>query len=162
AALPADDDHTVRPDRVRADRLADRAIELFERAARELHVHARIVRGGARPPVAARRNGGVQLLPREVAGRSAGQHDCRRLLARGAAGGWSWHFFFLGAGFMLLETKSIVQFALLWGSTWSSASLAIASVLVMALASALVVSRVEIRRRTIVAAALLALVGVNY
>ena len=26
------------------------------------------------------------------------------------------HFFFLGAGFMLLETKSIVQFALLWGS----------------------------------------------
>ena len=60
---------------------------------------------------------------------------------------WSWHFFFLGAGFMLLETKSIVQFALLWGSTWSSASLAIASVLVMALASALVASRVEIRRR---------------
>ena len=48
---------------------------------------------------------------------------------------------------MLLETKSIVQFALLWGSTWSSASLAIASVLVMALASALVASRVEIRRR---------------
>src|SRR5205823_4784333 len=39
------------------------------------------------------------------------------------------YFFLLGAGFMLLETKSIVQFALLWGSTWSSASLAIASVL---------------------------------
>ena len=38
----------------------------------------------------------------------------------------SWHFFFLGAGFMLLETKSIIQFALLWGSTWWSASLAIA------------------------------------
>src|SRR5438067_2169693 len=75
---------------------------------------------------------------------------------------WSWHFFFLGAGFMLLETKSIVQFALLWGSTWSSASLAIASVLVMALASAIVASRVEIRRRWIVAAALLALVAVNY
>jgi len=79
-----------------------------------------------------------------------------------AAGRWSWHFFFLGAGFMLLETKSIVQFALLWGSTWSSASLAIASVLVMALASAIVASRVEIRRRSIVAAALLALVAVNY
>src|SRR5262249_22733807 len=65
----------------------------------------------------------------------------------GAAGfGRGLHFFFLGAGFMLLETKSIVQFALLWGSTWSSASLAIASVLVMALASVFVVSRVEIRR----------------
>ena len=75
---------------------------------------------------------------------------------------WSWHFFFLGAGFMLLETKSIVQFALLWGSTWSSASLAIASVLVMALASALVVSRVAIRRRGLIAAALLALLAVNY
>jgi SAM-dependent methyltransferase len=75
---------------------------------------------------------------------------------------WSWHFFALGAGFMLLETKSIVQFALLWGSTWSSASLAIASVLVMALASALVASRIEIRRRAPIAAALLALVAVNY
>ena len=75
---------------------------------------------------------------------------------------WSWHFFFLGAGFMLLETKSIVQFALLWGSTWSSASLAIASVLVMALASALVVSRVEIRRRGLIAIALLALIALNY
>ena len=84
-------------------------------------------------------------------------------LARGTgAGPWSWHFFFLGAGFMLLETKSIVQFALLWGSTWSSASLAIASVLVMALASALVVSRVEIRRRGWIAAALLALIAINY
>jgi Spermine/spermidine synthase domain len=83
-------------------------------------------------------------------------------LARGGSGAWSWHFFFLGAGFMLLETKSIVQFALLWGSTWSSASLAIASVLVMALASALVASRVAITRRWLVAAALLALIGVNY
>jgi len=79
-----------------------------------------------------------------------------------AAGRWSWHFFFLGAGFMLLETKSIVQFALLWGSTWSSASLAIASVLVMALASAIAASRFEIRRRGVVAAALLALIAVNY
>ncbi len=79
-----------------------------------------------------------------------------------ARGAWSWHFFFLGAGFMLLETKSIVQFALLWGSTWSSASLAIASVLVMALASALIASRVEIRRRGPIAAALLGLIAVNY
>jgi len=72
------------------------------------------------------------------------------------------HFFFLGAGFMLLETKSIVQFALLWGSTWSSASLAIASVLVMALASALAASRIEIRRSGPIAAALLGLIALNY
>jgi SAM-dependent methyltransferase len=72
------------------------------------------------------------------------------------------HFFFLGAGFMLLETKSIVQFALLWGSTWSSASLAIASVLVMALASAFVAARVEVRRAGPIAAALLGLIVLNY
>jgi Spermine/spermidine synthase domain len=75
---------------------------------------------------------------------------------------WSWHFFFLGAGFMLLETKSIVQFALLWGSTWSSASLAIASVLVMALASALVASRVRSVPRGPIAFALFALIALNY
>ena len=63
---------------------------------------------------------------------------------------------------MLLETKSIVQFALLWGSTWSSASLAIASVLAMALASALVAGHIEIRRRGFVAAALLGLIALNY
>jgi len=74
----------------------------------------------------------------------------------------SWHFFFLGAGFMLLETKSIVQFALLWGSTWSSASLAIASVLVMALASALVANRTTTMHRGLVGAALIALIAINY
>ena len=74
----------------------------------------------------------------------------------------SFHFMLLGAGFMLLETKSIVQFALLWGSTWSSASLAIASVLVMALASALVAARVEIRRDGPIAAALVGLIVLDY
>jgi SAM-dependent methyltransferase len=105
-------------------------------------------------------------LPRQYAGALAAVLVVSALavwLARGpTAGRWSWHFFFLGAGFMLLETKSIVQFALLWGSTWSSASLAIASVLVMALASATVAGRVDIRRRAVVAAALFALVALNY
>jgi len=71
-------------------------------------------------------------------------------------------FFFLGAGFMLLETKSIVQFALLWGSTWSSASLAIASVLTMALVSVWIAARVEIRRHGLLLTALLAMLAVNY
>jgi SAM-dependent methyltransferase len=77
-------------------------------------------------------------------------------------GAWSWEFFLLGAGFMLLETRAITGFALLWGSTWIVASLAIASVLVMALAANLVVSRVEIRRPAIVGAVLVALVAVNF
>src|SRR5690606_11013981 len=41
-------------------------------------------------------------------------------------------FFLLGAGFMMLETKGITQFALIWGSTWVVASLTIAAVLSMA------------------------------
>ncbi len=83
-------------------------------------------------------------------------------LAKQNAARSSLHFFLLGAGFMLLETKSIVQFALLWGSTWSSASLAIASVLVMALASAAVAARIEIRRRWPIAVPLLASILLNY
>jgi hypothetical protein len=62
---------------------------------------------------------------------------------------------------MLLETKAIIQFALLWGSTWIVASLAIASVLTMALLSTFIVSRVDIRRRGVVAAVLVALLVLN-
>ena len=75
---------------------------------------------------------------------------------------WSWQFFLLGAGFMLLETKSIIQFALLWGSTWVVASLAIASVLVMALAANVVVARREVTKPGLVGAVLVALLAVNY
>jgi predicted membrane-bound spermidine synthase len=79
-----------------------------------------------------------------------------------AAQGWSWQYFLLGAGFMLLETKSIIQFALLWGSTWVVASLAIASVLTMALIANYVVSRTEIRRPWLVGGVLIALLAANY
>jgi hypothetical protein len=75
--------------------------------------------------------------------------------------GWSWECFLLGAGFMLLETRSITQFALLWGSTWVVASLAIAGVLTMALAANFVVSRVAIARPWLVGGALVALLGLN-
>jgi len=83
-------------------------------------------------------------------------------VVRGSARKWSWEFFFLGAGFMLLETKSIIQFALLWGSTWVVASLTIAAVLVMALVANWTVAHVEIRRPRVVGAALLALLAFNY
>ena len=80
----------------------------------------------------------------------------------GGRGTWSWQFFLLGAGFMLLETKAIIQFALLWGSTWVVASLAIASVLGMALVANFVVARREITRPGAVGAALVALLVLNY
>jgi SAM-dependent methyltransferase len=75
---------------------------------------------------------------------------------------WSWQFFLLGAGFMLLETKSIIQFALLWGSTWVVASLAIASVLTMALVANFIVARKTIRRPWLVAGVLVGLLALNY
>ena len=84
------------------------------------------------------------------------------LLTRGEPGSWSWQFFLLGAGFMMLETKSIIQLALLWGSTWVVASVAIASVLTMALVANFVVSRIEVRRPWLVAGVLLGLLAVNY
>jgi spermidine synthase len=81
---------------------------------------------------------------------------------RGQGGRWSWQFFLLGAGFMLLESKSIIQFALLWGSTWVVASLAIASVLTMALIANFIVSTTEIRRPWLVGCTLVALLVANY
>jgi SAM-dependent methyltransferase len=44
-------------------------------------------------------------------------------------------FFFLGAGFMLIETKAVVQLALLVGSTWVVNSIVILAILLMILAS---------------------------
>jgi hypothetical protein len=41
-------------------------------------------------------------------------------------------FFFLGAGFMLLETKAITELGLLFGSTWNVVSVVILAILFMA------------------------------
>lgn len=56
-----------------------------------------------------------------------------------------WHFFFLGAAFLLIETKSINQLSLLFGSTWIVNSAVILGILTMAfLANSLVMSRIKI------------------
>ena len=51
-----------------------------------------------------------------------------------------WHFFFLGAGFLLLETKAVTKLSLLFGSTWVVNSVVIGSFLLMALLSTVLVS----------------------
>jgi SAM-dependent methyltransferase len=51
----------------------------------------------------------------------------------------NWQMFFLGAGFMLLETKGVVHMALLFGSTWLVNSIVFFAILVMVLASNLYV-----------------------
>ncbi len=57
--------------------------------------------------------------------------------------------FFMGAAFMLLETKNIVQFALLFGTTWFVNVLVTAGVLVAVLAA------VEVSRHVVIRAAML-------
>jgi spermidine synthase len=52
-----------------------------------------------------------------------------------------WHFFLLGAAFLLIEFKSVTELALLFGTTWFVNSLAISGVLVMALLANLYVLR---------------------
>jgi hypothetical protein len=46
-----------------------------------------------------------------------------------------WHFFFLGAAFLLLETHNVTATALAFGSTWYVNSVVFASILAMALLS---------------------------
>lgn len=49
------------------------------------------------------------------------------------------HFFFLGAGFLLMETKSVTEFALLIGATWQVNVLVFSVILVMILLANLLV-----------------------
>jgi hypothetical protein len=58
----------------------------------------------------------------------------------------NWQMFFLGAGFMLLETKSVVHMALLFGSTWIVNSIVFFAILMMILASNLFVLLVRSKR----------------
>jgi len=46
-----------------------------------------------------------------------------------------WHFFFLGAGFMLLEAQIISKMALLFGTTWVVNSIAVAGLLTLIVAA---------------------------
>ena len=55
----------------------------------------------------------------------------------------NWQMFFLGAGFMLLETKGVVHMALLFGSTWVVNSVVFFAILVLILISNLFVLLVK-------------------
>lgn len=55
------------------------------------------------------------------------------------------HFFFMGAAFLLLETKSVVSFSLLFGSTWLVNSLVFFAILAMVLLAVVINQRVPIR-----------------
>jgi len=59
--------------------------------------------------------------------------------------GFSGHMFFLGAAFMLLETRSLVTFALLFGSTWLVNSLVFFAVLCSVMLAVFISTRFPVR-----------------
>jgi len=70
--------------------------------------------------------------------------------------------FFMGVAFLLLETKAVVQFALLFGTTWFVNALVFAGVLASVLAAIEVARRVRIRRPELLYVALLAMLAVAW
>lgn len=70
-------------------------------------------------------------------------------------------FFFLGAGFMLVETKGITELGLALGNTWQVIGLVIAGVLLMAWLANGVVSAFAIRRPAVPYVLLLASLGMG-
>jgi spermidine synthase len=65
---------------------------------------------------------------------------------RGALRRFDWHFFFLGVAFMLLETRSLVTFALLFGTTWMVNSLVFFAILATVLLAILFNARFRVVR----------------
>ena len=63
--------------------------------------------------------------------------------------------FFMGAAFLLLETKNVVQFALLFGTTWAVNAAVFAGVLLSVLAAIEVARRVPLPRPAVLYAGLL-------
>jgi len=79
---------------------------------------------------------GIALLAVAFAAR-AGKTSLRR---------FSPHFFVLGTAFLLLETRSLVSFSLLFGSTWFVNALAFFAILASVLAAILVNARLRLQR----------------
>ena len=72
------------------------------------------------------------------------------------------HFFVLGVAFLLLETRSLVSFSLLFGTTWFVNALAFFAILASVLLAILVDAKWPIRRPLPLYAALFAALGLAY
>jgi SAM-dependent methyltransferase len=72
------------------------------------------------------------------------------------------HMFFLGAGFLLVETRTIAQLALLFGTTWQVNGITIGAILLLAVLATLLIARAgPMPRAPLYAALALALIA-NY
>jgi SAM-dependent methyltransferase len=72
------------------------------------------------------------------------------------------HFFVLGTAFLLLETRSLVSFSLLFGSTWLVNALAFFAILASVLLAILVNARLRIQRAAPLYGLLLVAIAVAY
>jgi SAM-dependent methyltransferase len=72
------------------------------------------------------------------------------------------HFFVLGAAFLLLETRSLVSFSLLFGSTWLVNALAFFAILASVLLAILVNARLRFRHPGRLYAVLFAAIGLAW
>lgn len=81
----------------------------------------------------------------------------REILAR-----FDWHFFLLGIAFMLLETRSLVTFGLLFGNTWMVNSLVFFAILSSVLLAILFNARFRLTRIWIFYVLLFLLLLLNY
>jgi hypothetical protein len=73
-----------------------------------------------------------------------------------------WGFFFMGAAFLLLETRSLALFALLFGTTWLVNALTFAGILLSVLIANLVVQSFKIRARALLFGGLFAALAVAW
>jgi len=72
------------------------------------------------------------------------------------------HFFVLGTAFLLLETRSLVSFSLLFGTTWIVNALAFFAILASVLLAILINARFPIRRPTLLYAGLFATLAISF
>ncbi|HYK94731.1 MAG TPA: spermidine synthase [Candidatus Dormibacteraeota bacterium] len=72
------------------------------------------------------------------------------------------HFFVLGAAFLLLETRSLVSFSLLFGSTWLVNALAFFAILASVLLAIFVNARLRIRRAALLYGLLFVALAIAY
>ena len=73
-----------------------------------------------------------------------------------------WHFFFLGAGFLLLEVQSVSKMALLFGTTWLVNSVVISVILLLVVGANLIVQKKQDIPTSWAYVGLLATIGVAY
>lgn len=81
---------------------------------------------------------------------------------RSLAGGVDSVMFFMGAGFLLLETKSVTEMSLLFGSTWTVNLLVFASILLVVLAANRLVARGRAPRLAVLFGGLFATLAIAF